>query len=155
MHRGTAAALGIEDDGWVWVISRNGRLKCQVRLMEGVNPDTVWTWNAIGKRRGAWNLADDAPESERGFLLNHVISEFCSHADGRPSTPTRSPARRRGTTCACGWKRPTARPRRCRTRALHHPPGMSRPAHCRATQPKTPRGCRGASAGRASRQPAT
>jgi len=76
MHRGTAAALGIEDDGWVWAISRHGRVKCQVRLMEGVNPDTVWTWNAIGKRRGAWNLSDDAPESERGFLLNQVISEF-------------------------------------------------------------------------------
>ena len=30
MHRGTAAALGIEDDGWVWVISRHGRVKCQV-----------------------------------------------------------------------------------------------------------------------------
>jgi anaerobic selenocysteine-containing dehydrogenase len=76
MHRRTAAALGIDDDAWVWVISRNGRVKCQVRLMEGVNPDTVWTWNAIGKRRGAWNLAADAPEAERGFLLNQVISEF-------------------------------------------------------------------------------
>ena len=65
MHRRTAAALGIEDDDWVWVIGRNGRVKCQVRLMEGVNPDTVWTWNAIGKRRGAWNLAADAPEAER------------------------------------------------------------------------------------------
>ena len=57
MHRGTAAALGIADDGWVWAISRHGRVKCQVKLMEGVNPDTVWTWNAIGKRRGAWNLS--------------------------------------------------------------------------------------------------
>ena len=76
MHRRTGAALGIEDDGWVWVISRNGRVKCQVKLMEGVNPDTVWTWNAIGKRSGAWNLSADAPESQKGFLLNHVISEF-------------------------------------------------------------------------------
>ena len=40
----------------------HGRVKGQVRLMEGVNPDTVWTWNAIGKRAGAWNLSDDAPE---------------------------------------------------------------------------------------------
>ena len=30
--------------------------------MEGVNPDTVWTWNAIGKRAGAWNLA---PQTRR------------------------------------------------------------------------------------------
>jgi hypothetical protein len=44
--------------------------------MEGVNEDTVWTWNAIGKRKGAWNLAPDAAESRRGFLLNHVISEL-------------------------------------------------------------------------------
>ena len=76
MHRRTAASLGIADDDWIWVISRNGRVKGQVRLMEGVNPDTVWTWNAIGKRRGAWGLSDDAPEVEKGFLLNHVISEF-------------------------------------------------------------------------------
>ena len=36
-----------------------GRVKCQVRLMEGVNPDTVWTWNAMGKRAGAWGLTPD------------------------------------------------------------------------------------------------
>ena len=30
--------------------SRIGRVKAQVKLMEGVNADTVWTWNAIGKR---------------------------------------------------------------------------------------------------------
>jgi len=82
MNRRTAAALGIEDDDWVWVISRTGRVKGQVRLMEGVNPDTVWTWNAIGKRAGAWNLPPDAPESRQGFLLNHVISEFRKDADG-------------------------------------------------------------------------
>ena len=41
-----------------------------------MNPDTVWTWNAIGKRAGAWALSPDAAESQRGFLLNHVISEW-------------------------------------------------------------------------------
>jgi hypothetical protein len=40
-----------------------------------VNEDTVWTWNAIGKRRGAWNLEPEAPEA-RGFLLNHLIAEL-------------------------------------------------------------------------------
>jgi hypothetical protein len=44
--------------------------------MEGVNEATVWTWNAIGKRAGAWNLAADAGESTKGFLLNQVISEL-------------------------------------------------------------------------------
>jgi hypothetical protein len=35
----------------------------------------VWTWNAIGKAPGAWNLAPEANESRLGFLLNHVIKE--------------------------------------------------------------------------------
>ena len=44
--------------------------------MDGVNPDTVWTWNAIGKRAGAWNLDPKAPEAMRGFLLNHIIDDL-------------------------------------------------------------------------------
>ena len=43
--------------------------------MKGVNKNTVWTWNAIGKRKGAWNLSPNAPESNKGFLLNHLISD--------------------------------------------------------------------------------
>jgi len=123
MHRGTAAALGIEDDGWVWVIGRNGRLKCQVRLMEGVNPDTVWTWNAIGKRRGAWNLTDDAPESERGFLLNHVISEFLAGGRHLNADPVTGQAAwydlRVRVEKAAGPAETEPRPV-----ALHHPPSM-------------------------------
>ncbi|HNB26943.1 MAG TPA: molybdopterin dinucleotide binding domain-containing protein, partial [Alphaproteobacteria bacterium] len=68
--------LGLADGDWVWIESPHGRVKAEVKLMEGVNPDTVWTWNAIGKRKGAWNLSPDAPESQKGFLLNHVISEL-------------------------------------------------------------------------------
>src|SRR5688572_32714547 len=45
--------------------SINGRVKGQVRLIDGVNANTVWTWNAIGKRKGSWGLKDDAPESDR------------------------------------------------------------------------------------------
>jgi len=71
-----AAQEGIADDDWVWLISRHGQIKAQVRLMQGVNAHTVWTWNAIGKRRGAWNLAPDAPEATRGFLLNHLIDDL-------------------------------------------------------------------------------
>ena len=74
---------GIADDDWVWIESRLGKVKAQVRLMDGVNADTVWTWNAIGKRSGAWGLAADAPESERGFLLNHLIGDVL--ADGSPN----------------------------------------------------------------------
>ncbi len=82
IHRDRARALGIADDDWVWVTSAIGRVKCQVRLMEGVNPDTVWTWNALGKRAGAWNLSPDAPEATRGFLLNHLISELLPEREG-------------------------------------------------------------------------
>jgi hypothetical protein len=45
------------------------------RYSESVEPGTVWTWNAIGKAAGAWNLSPNANESQQGFLLNHVISE--------------------------------------------------------------------------------
>ena len=76
LHQDLAARLGIDDEDWVWVRSRNGSLRCRARTMSGVNRDTVWTWNAIGKRAGAWALQADAPEFRRGFLLNHVISEF-------------------------------------------------------------------------------
>jgi hypothetical protein len=55
--------------------------------MDGVNPDTVWTWNAIGKRSGAWNLAADSPEFTRGFLLNHLITEMLPGEDGTNADP--------------------------------------------------------------------
>ena len=76
IHRATAARLGIADDDWVAVTSHHGRIKVQAKLMDGVNPHTVWTWNAIGKRAGAWNLTPQAEESRQGFLLNHIISEL-------------------------------------------------------------------------------
>ena len=76
LHRDLAASLRVTDEDWVWVHSRNGKLRCQVRTMTGVNRDTVWTWNAIGKRAGAWALEQGAPEFRRAFLLNHIISEY-------------------------------------------------------------------------------
>jgi hypothetical protein len=45
------------------------------RFSEAVEPGTVWTWNAIGKASGAWALTGNANESQKGFLLNHLISE--------------------------------------------------------------------------------
>jgi anaerobic selenocysteine-containing dehydrogenase len=82
MNRRTAARLGLEDDDWVWIENGRGRVKGQLRCMEGCNDDTVWTWNAIGKRRGAWNLDEDAPEATKGFLLNHLISELLPPRNG-------------------------------------------------------------------------
>jgi anaerobic selenocysteine-containing dehydrogenase len=71
----TARAAGIADGDWVWVESQWGRVRCKASHSEAVEPGTVWTWNAIGKASGAWNLAPDANESRLGFLLNHLISE--------------------------------------------------------------------------------
>jgi hypothetical protein len=52
--------------------------------MEGLNEKTIWTWNAIGKRKGAWQLEDDAPEAKKGFLLNHLINELLpARGDGQ------------------------------------------------------------------------
>jgi sulfite dehydrogenase (quinone) subunit SoeA len=81
VHRRTAAALGLRDEDWVFVVSHHGRVRCQIRLVDGVNPETVWTWNAIGKRAGAWALASDAPEARQGFLLNSAISEILPAKD--------------------------------------------------------------------------
>jgi anaerobic selenocysteine-containing dehydrogenase len=71
----TARVHGIEDGDWIWVESQWGKVKCIAKHSEAVEPGTVWTWNAIGKAAGAWNLAPDANESQLGFLLNHLISE--------------------------------------------------------------------------------
>ena len=76
INRVTAnSSSGLQDDDWVWVSHAGRHPRAQVKLMDGVNPDTVWTWNAIGKRAGAWNLTANSPEFSRGFLLNHLIAE--------------------------------------------------------------------------------
>jgi len=68
-------AQGFDDGDWVWVESPHGKVRCKARFSESVEPGTVWTWNAIGKAAGAWGLSPKANESQKGFLLNHVISE--------------------------------------------------------------------------------
>jgi anaerobic selenocysteine-containing dehydrogenase len=70
-----AKELGIGDGDWIWVESMHGKVRCMCRYSEAVEPGTVWTWNAIGKARGAWALSADANESRSGFLLNHLISD--------------------------------------------------------------------------------
>ncbi len=78
----TAAAQGIGDGDWIWVESPWGRVRCLAQLSEAVEPGTVWTWNAIGKQPGAWQLAPGANEARKGFLLNHLISDTLRAADG-------------------------------------------------------------------------
>jgi anaerobic selenocysteine-containing dehydrogenase len=82
MNAGQAARMGLADYDWIWVESHNGRIRCQLKTMEGCQEDTVWTWNAIGKQKGAWGLKTDASEATRGFLLNHLISELLPPKQG-------------------------------------------------------------------------
>ena len=67
---------GLVDGDWARVSSYHGSISVPVKRMDAVNEKTLWTWNAIGKRAGAWNLSPNAPEARRGFLLNHLINEL-------------------------------------------------------------------------------
>ncbi len=69
-------ANGFTDGDWAKVSSPHGNITVPVAHQAALNSDTVWTWNAIGKRKGAWALQDDAPEATKGFLLNHLIHEL-------------------------------------------------------------------------------
>lgn len=66
----------LKEGDWVWVRSHHGKICVPVAVMHALNANTVWTWNAIGKRKGAWQLDADAPEASKGFLLNHLIHEL-------------------------------------------------------------------------------
>ena len=87
LHPQTGAAHGIADEDWIEVTSHHGRITVQAKFAGNVQPDTVWTWNAIGKRKGAWRLAKDAPEGEQGFLLNHLISDVTPKGDYANADP--------------------------------------------------------------------
>lgn len=87
LHPDTGARHGIADGDWVEVRSHHGRIVVQARFAANVQPDTVWTWNAIGKRRGAWRLDQDAPEGRRGFLLNHLICDLTPRGDYANADP--------------------------------------------------------------------
>ncbi|RBW53163.1 molybdopterin oxidoreductase family protein [Ruegeria sp. A3M17] len=67
---------GLQDGDWAKVTSPHGEITVPVMEMAALNENTVWTWNAIGKRKGAWALQEDAPEATKGFLLNHLIHEL-------------------------------------------------------------------------------
>ena len=67
---------GLKDGDWAKVTSAHGNIVVPVAEMAALNENTVWTWNAIGKRKGAWALDENAPEATKGFLLNHLIHEL-------------------------------------------------------------------------------
>jgi anaerobic selenocysteine-containing dehydrogenase len=59
----------------VWIESRIGKMKATLRFSDAVEPDTVWTWNAIAKGPGSWGLDPSAPEATRAMLINHIIPD--------------------------------------------------------------------------------
>ena len=67
---------GFAEGDWARVTSASGQITVPVAHMAALNENTVWTWNAIGKRKAAWALNEGAPEAKQGFLLNHLISEL-------------------------------------------------------------------------------
>ncbi|MGR3659797.1 MAG: molybdopterin oxidoreductase family protein [Paracoccaceae bacterium] len=67
---------GFEGGDWAKVSSPHGAIVVPVAHQAALNENTVWTWNAIGKRKGTWGLDEDAPEATKGFLLNHLIHEL-------------------------------------------------------------------------------
>ncbi|UWQ90692.1 molybdopterin oxidoreductase family protein [Rhodobacteraceae bacterium M382] len=67
---------GLKDGDWAKVTSPHGSITVPVMEMAALNENTIWTWNAIGKRKGTWALEEDAPEATKGFLLNHLIHEL-------------------------------------------------------------------------------
>jgi len=87
LHPDTGARHGIADEDWIEVASHHGTITVQAKFAANVQPDTVWTWNAIGKRKGAWRLAEDAPEGRQGFLLNHLISDVTPRGDYANADP--------------------------------------------------------------------
>lgn len=87
LHPDTGRKYGIDDLDWVAVASHNGEIQVQAKFATNMQPDTVWSWNAIGKRKGAWRLAKNAPEGEKGFLLNHLISDKLPKSDYANADP--------------------------------------------------------------------
>jgi anaerobic selenocysteine-containing dehydrogenase len=87
LHPDTGVKHGIADDDWIEVGSHHGTIRVQAKYAANTQPDTVWSWNAIGKRKRAWGLAKDAPESNQGFMLNHLISDVTPKGDYANADP--------------------------------------------------------------------
>lgn len=87
LHPDTAARFGLADGDWAELRSHLSRITVPVKLTGNVQPDTVWTWNALGKRKGSWGLSAKAPEGNQGFLLNPLISDLTPQGDYANADP--------------------------------------------------------------------
>ena len=115
---------GFATGDWARVTSAHGEITVPVARMDALNPNTVWTWNAIAKRRGAWALAPGAPEARQGFLLNHLIHELLPEKGDGLRWSNSDPV-----TGQAAWFD-------CRVKVERVPPsGVSHPAIARQTSP--------------------
>ena len=126
LHRARAERLGSRTTTGPGV-SRHGRIKAQVRLMDGVNPDTCWTWNAIGKRAGAWHLTPDAPGSDESVSCNHLIDELLPEREGGYRYANADPGNRPGGLVRSARAIERAPPAKPSMRAEVHPACARRP----------------------------
>ena len=99
-RRRSGRRSGFEDGDWADVVSPHGRITVPVARMDAQNPHTVWTWNAIGKRPGAWALDPDAPGGHPRLPAQPPDPRPPAADAATRRTPTRSPARPPGTTSA-------------------------------------------------------
>ena len=50
-----AEEYDLKEGDWIWVKSHHGKIRVPVAIMAGLNAKTIWTWNAIGKRKERGN----------------------------------------------------------------------------------------------------
>jgi anaerobic selenocysteine-containing dehydrogenase len=87
IHPETAKHYALDDGDWVELSSHLSTITVPVKLTNNVQKNTVWTWNAVGKRKGTWGLSPKASESNQGFLLNPLISDLTPNADYANADP--------------------------------------------------------------------
>ena len=82
MNHARAAGLGLTDGDWVHVTSaawpHQGAGEAHGRRQSGHGVDLECHRQALGRL----GLAPDAPESKKGFLLNHLIGELLPEREG-------------------------------------------------------------------------
>jgi sulfite dehydrogenase (quinone) subunit SoeB len=105
LPRGCLAGAWLFAPGdWARVTSPHGAIEVPVAHMAALNEHTIWTWNAIGKRKGAWALDEGAPEATKGLPAQPPDRRAAARrATGCAGPiPTPSPGRPPGSTCASG-----------------------------------------------------
>ena len=101
--RDRARAAGIADGDWMWVESHGARCAACAATPRRSSRAPCGPGTRSARRRAHGASRPTRTKSQRGFLLNHLISDELPDAGGGSAsrTPTRSPARPAGTTCAC------------------------------------------------------